>query len=324
MTIPMAIKRREPHLGPNPDWAKAFYADPPSHDFCVWLIIAELMRRYHGAPGPLKVRFGLYQNQLGILDFGPNGIRQAEGYECKLSRDYYETMLANVLRPAMDMIGAVEEPPMHAPFTLSELEDYCEYDYHGGHLIDAARQGHEIPKWQPPQWAHDEVEAYLAGVRPVIITLREAPAQPERNSQLDEWLKFAQSIKDEHPVLILRDTAKAHESLYPFWTWPRASENAYIRAALYQCALVNMLVGNGPIVWCVHSDAPYLIFKQLVPSLPDWEHGQPIGWKHQEHMDVGDQLPWALPQQQLTWLDDTYGNISLAFDFWRKGSNRWA
>ncbi len=321
MTVPIAIKRREPHLGPNPDWAKAFYCDPPSHDFCVWLIVAELMRRYHGAPAPLKVRFGLYENQLGILDFGAHGVREAQAYECKLSRDYYETMLANILRPAMDMIGAVEQPPLHAPFTLSELEDSCEYDYHIGDLVDAGRQGHPIPQWQPPQWAHDEVEAYLAGVRPVIITLREAPVQTERNSQIAEWVKFAQSIMGHHPVLFLRDTAKAHEPLYPCWTWPRASENAYIRAALYQHALVNLMVCNGPNTWCIFSGAPYLIFKQLIPALPDWEHGWPIGWKHQDHMDVGDQYPWATPLQTMVWLDDTCENIALAFERFLRTAN---
>lgn len=59
------------------DYSSALYCDPPSHDFCVWLIIAELMRRYHDTPGPLKVRFALRNGMLGYLDFGPYSLREA-------------------------------------------------------------------------------------------------------------------------------------------------------------------------------------------------------------------------------------------------------
>lgn len=319
----ISIKRREPHLGPNPDYSKAFYCDPPSHDFCVWLVIAELMRRYHGAPAPLKVRFGLIDGRLGVFDWGAKAVLSGEAWPCGVDRAYYETMLPNILRPAMEMIGAVEEPALHAPFPLAEIKDYCEWDYHIGHLVDAGRQGYEIPKWQVPQWAHDEVKAYLSESRPVIITLREAPAQPERNSRMVEWLRFAESIRGDHNVIFVRDTAKAHEAL-PFVqlqpsnfaesrTYPRASENVYVRAALYQRALVNMMVCNGPNTWCIFSDAPYLIFKQLVPALPDWAHGQPSGWRDQDHMEVGDQYPWASPLQRMTWVDDTFENIAAEF-----------
>ncbi len=147
----------------------------------------------------------------------------------------------------------------------------------------------------------------------MVITLREAPAQPERNSRLDEWLKFAHAIKRDHSVLILRDTAKANEHIERLETWPRASTNVYVRAALYQRAWINMMVGNGPNVWCLFSDAPYLLFKQLIPDLPNWEMSGPIGWKKQVHLEVGDQYPWASPLQRMTWTDDTYENITTAF-----------
>lgn len=317
MSAPISIKRREPALGPVPDYSKVFYPDPPSHDFCVWLIIAELMRRHHGAPSPLRVRFGLIDGMLGVVDFGPTSLvaaatNQGPIWQCGVSREYSDQMMANILRPAIEMIGAVEEPVVNMPFPISELASYVEYDYHIGHLVDAGKEGHEIPRWNPPQWAHDEVREYLGGKHPIIITLRETPAQPERNSQLHEWLRFADSIESEHPVLFLRDTCIADEKL-PFPTWARASRNAYVRAALYQQALVNMMVCNGPNTWCIFSDAPYLIFKELVPALPNWEHGWPRGWKNQDHMDVGDQYAWASPLQRLTWTDDTFDNIEEAF-----------
>ncbi len=165
-----------------------------------------------------------------------------------------------------------------------------------------------------PQWAFDEIDKFLGGgQKPVVITLREAPAQPERNSQVFEWLRFAHSIKDRHRVLFVRDTANAFEPLEPFQTDAMASRNVFVRAALYQRALVNMMVGNGPNVWCLFSDAPYLLFKQLIPALPHWEMSGPRGWKKQVHLEVGDQYPWASPLQRMTWTDDTCENITAAF-----------
>ncbi len=319
MPISIAIKKREPGLPGVPDYSRAFYCDPPSHDFCVWLILAELMRRYNEAPAPLRVKFGLMNGQLGAYEFGSVSPWTGSPSPCNLSREYSDQMMEHVLRPAIAMMGGVEEAEEHAPFDQDKLQGWVEYDYHIRSLVDAGRQGYDPPKWQPPQWAQDEVKAFLGGSRPVIITLREAPAQPERNSQIVEWMKFAGSIDGDHPVLFLRDTCKAHESLPLFTTWPRASENVYIRAALYQRALVNMMVCNGPNTWAIFSNAPYLIFKQSIPALPDWDHGNAKGWREQDHMEIGDQYPWATPQQRLTWTDDTFENIAQAFEKFVRG-----
>lgn len=319
MLTEMPIKRKLPPLGEPPDYSCAFYADPPSHDFCVWLIIAELMRRYHNAPAPLKVKLGLINDQLGMLDFAKYSVNSGESTVCEPNKQYSDTMIDNVLRPAMEMIGAIEEPPEYAefnhdklPFDNRGLSKWVEYDFHIGHLVDAGKEGYEIPKWKPPQWAHDEVAQFLNGEKPVIITLRETTKQPERNSRFDEWMKFAASIKNNHPVLILHDTYKADEPC-DYKTWPRASTNAFVRAALYQQALVNMMVCNGPNTWVIFSGAPYLIFKELIPELPGWAHGNATGWEAFDHMKVGDQYAWANSKQRLTWTDDTFENISNAF-----------
>ena len=309
------IRCREPALGPDPDYGRAIYCDPGSHDFCIWLIMAEMARRHHGAPAPLRVRLALIEDQLGIYDFGPISLRTGRGTPNRGQptglRTYSDLMIPGIIQPAIDMIGAVREPDLHWPFNVDEYAEWVEYDYHLWQLIDAGREGHEVPKWTPPDWAFREVDEFLGSDRPVVITLRESPSQPERNSRILDWLKF--SVQIDQPALFVRDTCKAGE---PFsgWTWPRASTNAYVRAALYQRALVNLMVCNGPNVWCLFSDAPYLIFKELVPELPDWAHGQPHGWREFDHLNVGDQYPWANPRQRLTWTDDTYGNIVEAFE----------
>lgn len=309
----MPIKPKQPSLGES-QWNKVLYTDAPSHDFCVWLIMAELMRRHHKAPAPLHVKFAMIGGQLGFVDFNHFSLASQFHYGTKLPKAYSDLMVPNVLRPAINMIGAVEDEVIHTPFNLGELQGYVEYDYHIGPLVDAGREGYEIPQWKPPQWAFDMVDGYLKGTEPVVITLRECEGQPERNSQLDQWLRFAMECeKQGHLVLFVRDSAKADEKL-PFKTWPFASKDAYIRAALYQRALVNMMVCNGPNTWAIFSPAPYLIFKELIPALPNWEHGQPEGWKIQDHMDVGEQYAWANPSQRLTWNDDTFDNILTAFN----------
>jgi hypothetical protein len=306
------IERRLPALGAVPDYSCVLYPDPPSHDFCVWLIIAELSRRFQRAPTPLKVKFGLIDGQLGTVDFGPYSLRSGKAYPCDVSPEYWRLMLANVMRPAIDMIGAAEEVPAHAPF--DGLAEWVEYDYHLWQLVDAAREGHAVPRWGPPQWAHDAVARMLGRIRPVVITLRETDVQPERNSNIGAWLRFAQDIQRTHPVLVVRDTCKASEGFFGLPTCSLASLDAYARAALYQYALVNMMVHTGPNVWAIFSDAPYLLFKQLVPALPNWAHGQPQGWREQDHMVVGEQYPWASAVQRLTWSDDTYANLHAAFE----------
>lgn len=318
MKAPIAISRRLPSLCQNPDWSRVIYPDPPSHDFVTWLVIAEMMRRYHEAPGPLKVRFLLRHGMLGSVDFSHYSITDGRAYQCGVDKAYSDQMIPNVLVPAIEMIGAVRETPDLNMEWISptDIAPYVEYDYHIGHLIDAARQGHEVPRLTPPKWA-DEAVAELLGQwskPPVVITLRETGLQPERNSRLIEWLMFAKSIMGDHPVMFVRDTAKADQPL-PFPTWPSASLNAYVRAALYRRAFCNLMVCTGPVNWCNFSDAPVLIFKQLVPALAHcWEGGTPKGWREQCHLEVGEQLPWASPRQRLTWTDDSFEDIKAAFD----------
>ena len=306
--IPLVL----PHLGSAINYSCALYPDPPSHDFCVWVIGAELVRRHYGFPAPLNVRLLLQNGQLGLADYGPISVlnEPAPAYYTKEQSDH---MIANVLVPAIDMIGAVKLPDLNAPVQFAEINGYVQYDHHIRHLVDAGRQGFAPPQWQPPPWAFEEVDDFLQRARPVVITLRELDRQPERNSNLNEWMRAAAVISKDHPVLFVRDTARANEHLPAFRTYPRASFNAYIRAALYQRAHMNLMVQTGPAVWCIFSNAPYVLFKQLIPALPDWLHGQPIGWKEFDHMEPGDQYPWAKPNQRLAWADDTFENIMATY-----------
>jgi hypothetical protein len=305
-------------IGISPNWSYALYANPPSHDFLTWLLTAEIMRRANGGAPPLKVAFLLHNGMLGARDFGNVGLLTNAGGVLNLPVEYSNQMLAHVLRPAIDMLGAVNLPDLHAPVKFEEVEHFCEYTYFLHTLVDAARAGFQVPLFNAPDWAKQRVAAYLGGKRPLVITLRETTTQPERNNQIEEWIKFAESVEKDFPVLFLRDTQVANFPLGKWPTWPLASVNAYIRLALYQQALCNFMVGNGPMGWCSYSDAPYLMFKQLIPSLPNWEHGTAAGWERLDHIKVGENMPWANPKQKFTWKDDTFENIREEFEWFLK------
>jgi hypothetical protein len=324
LSIDEIIPRCRPHLGEDPDWSKVIYPNPPSHDFCVFLIIAELMRSEHGAKDPLQVSLLFHDGMMGKYDLGGWGILTGKCGVPNLPLSYSNQMVAHVVRPAIDMIGAVAGPDMHCPVDPNDVKHYCEYPYFAAFLVDAARAGYEIPQWKDPApWAMREVDAFLQGEVPVVITLRETPLQPERNSRTMDWLAFAEEINNDHPVLFVRDTGTANFPLGQWRTFPRASTDVRIRHALYQRAFCNMMVGNGSMAFCMFSPAPYLFFKQLIPAIPqaEWEQGWPFGWKKMQHLDVGDSWPWAGPHQRITWKDDTTRNICEEFEAFVERTN---
>lgn len=317
-TIP--IKRLEPVLGDNPDWGLALYSAPPSHDFCTWLITAELMRRHHKVPGPLRVALGLMDGQLGKVDFGSRGILSGRSQPKDYPPEFAAWMTAGVIRPAIEMIGGVNVPDIHFPVDLEPISRYCEYEYLPRQLVDAARAGFEIPQWQVPDWAFRKVDEFLAGERPVVITLREWWATPDRNSNFDAWGEFYDEIYKRHPVVVLRDTLQANHQ-FGHRTWPLASTDVRIRAALYQRAYCNLLTANGPFSWCSFSDAPYLLFRMMPKTKAAYPESTAEGWRAFHHLEIGDQWPWAKRGQRMTWRDDTFENIMEEFEAFERGTD---
>lgn len=308
----MMISSLQPAIGPGLDYGKAFYPNPPSHDFLAWLAVAEALRRHHNASGPLKVKFGKYKGQLGLLDFAHFALRLGKAFPCSFTKERSDQMLENVLRPAINMIGAVEESAVDLEhLDINAIANHVEYDYHMKTAVDFSRAGVVMPYWQPPKWAFDEADQFLQGSRPVIITLREAPHDPDRNSIVEEWLEFAEGISSDFDVLFVRDTQNAYVELPGFRICPRASENAYFRAALYHRAYVNMMVNNGPSMWCVFSNCPYLVFKMIISSNGNWTTQVREMW---DHLTDGQSYPWANRFQRLIWADDKAEILRWAFD----------
>ncbi len=262
---------------------------PASWDFLNWLINVEIMRR-DARGGPLKVRFAAGPQDGFRSDSGPRPL------------DQRRAILDRVMRPALRLIGAEEghDAPNQPspPYTVR-------------FAVDAARAGKELPRWTVPAAAMAEVASWLGGRRPLVITLRETTYYPERNSDLAAWIEFARGCGED--VVFVRDTAKADEPIEGFETCPRASRDVLFRAALMAQAKANLLVASGPSAIAQYLDVPWLMFKVLVPALPDYKPGRPEWWEGLLGAKVGTQFPWGDARHAIVWGEDSRENIESAW-----------
>lgn len=128
----------------------------------------------------------------------------------------------------------------------------------------------------------------------VTLTLRKS-RNPERDSNEQESLKFAQRCERE--VIIIRD-------------WDELPISIEDRMKLYAGAYMNIMVINGPVTLCVHSDAPYLCMRTIGCERSG---STSPAFSAKNGITPGFQFPWANANQRLSYLDDTCENIEREF-----------
>jgi len=268
-----------PKPDPSLDVSHVVYSmahDPLGFDFIVWLITAEMQRVREGAPAPLKVGFW----------FGADPERTK-------SDPNRMAWLNNVFRPALSLIGAVEdEKAIYG--TRREM-------FVAREIVMAWQVGQKIPKLRTTK--RSKFPGY------VTITLREADHWPARNSNIEAWTRFGRYLQEQgEKVVFIRDTAKADEPLGRWETWPDASKDLHCRMAAYQEAKTNWLIANGPIALCQFSDFPWV---EVVPTDigPDYEPNTGLFWRDCHGVKIGEQFPWARPDQRFLWKKDTFENL---------------
>lgn len=287
-----AANHTMPARDPNLDRSHVCYniaTDPLSFDFINWLIDAEMTRIRHMAPAPLKVHFwpGQYpQAGLRVHD------RMA--------------WLDNVFRPALKLVGAVESD-------AAKLGHYCENTFASyKNIVANARLGERVPRLKAPA---DHIERMRMHAGKITITLREWGSQPERNSNLENWLDFARWLRGQGgEVVFVRDTAKAHEPLPAFATEPLASTSLLHRAALYEVAKANCFISNGPVTLAFFGERPWFA---ITPPQADDHPTDPNterSWARNIGVPIGGQFPWAAPDQRLIWTDDSVVNLISAWN----------
>lgn len=255
------------------------YTQYPSYDFLIWLITVELQRQ-RDRGGRLKVRFG----------YPPP--------------DHVAVPLFNkVCKPSLVLLDAEETdlPPTAAT-----------PDYDMRHVVAAARD-QQVPQWRVPQTMLAHVREWLGGRRPIVITLREAEYDRERNSNIAAWIKFADRFGHDE-VLFVRDTAKADEPLGGRWTCPLGSRNLLFRAGLYAQARVLFFVSNGPVALAYFLPTAFRILKPVTRNTTPWWIATANRWEAAMGIKLGAQFPWFNECQRIIWADDTYESIVAAWD----------
>lgn len=259
---------------------------PSSYDFLSWLVHAKMQ----AGNRPLEVQF------INEGNWRKDGL--------PLSSDDRQWMMDHVLRPALRLVDA------------KEGKGGAEFGYMLKPVVEGGKH-FPVPKFQATDKAKEFVAKFKAqSDKPlIVITTRETDYWPERNSNMDAWLKFAKHLwMAEYRVVFVRDTNKIHEVLPKVETAPWASIDLDLRMALYEAADLNMAVNNGPCHLLYFSDSEYVVFNQLVDGVPGCS---PDWWAGNIGVDVGNQYPWSGPGQTLAWLEDSADNIKEAFDQWQ-------
>lgn len=280
------LNRTMPDPDPNYDESYVSYnitESPLSYDFIPWLIDAEMTRIRANAPAPLKVGFWFGRdNKTGMN--GPDR----------------QSMLDNVVRPMLDLIGAVEDP--------NGTKGKFKHFFSLRDIVKAYKDGEQIPKFKSPL----QEAIYEPGY--VTITLREANHWPHRNSKIPEWIRFAEYLKKKgERVIFVRDTAKADEAIPGFDICPRASRDLHSRMKLYEDARCNLFAANGPVMLCVFSDKPWLKFIEI-DEQGAYNAAKSDFWEQCIGVKVGSQFPWSSDKQRITWKSDYYTNLVLEWE----------
>lgn len=202
-------------------------------------------------------------------------------------------------------------------------------------LVRTPRDGQEF-EFPPigstfPYLAKDVLRLFKAGANPrclkapehakalakidrpyVTLTLRTSTHFPERNVKPMEWRKFANTLKDKYAVVVVPDqddllgSNTSHEYFNEPWIgWARpAAMDIRMRLALYEGAVMNFCSANGPTALMFYTDAPVLQFDQMRGGTFDEK-----AWEKLNGFPVGEQFPWSLPTQRMTWTDSNFETL---------------
>ena len=128
----------------------------------------------------------------------------------------------------------------------------------------------------------------------VTLTLRKS-RNPERDSNEEESRKFA--ARCDRKVVILKDNEDGSLSLHD-------------RMKLYANAYMNIMVINGPLTLCIHSDAPYISMRTIGCERSGSTSPE---FSARNGITPSFQFPWANVNQRLSYLDDTADNIEAEY-----------
>lgn len=185
---------------------------------------------------------------------------------------------------------------------------------------DLAAQGIPVfPMLRASDRARELIAQFLgrhaAARRAIVITLRDYPYTPQRNSRVEDWIQFASGLDRAiyAPIFVLdsetiMDRSKAN--LEDCIVCEGASWDIDLRMALYEAAWLNMAVMHGPMELCWFSESSrYLVFLEV---------GLARVHAESELADAGHppgrDLIFAKPGQHIVWEGDHLPVIRREFE----------
>lgn len=297
---------------------------PVAYDIAIFLAAAELERR----------RRGLECVHVIIVPGHANGLKlELPEYNAVVDEDARRWRVHNLIVPAISLL------PSCTGYTLcaSRAHATALFLLYGRHVFpeswrptfpvvpltravrDAAQAGETIfPLLVAPESALTYVDQFISARvghrRMVVITLRQYAYTPARNSNLADWLAFAEGLDSErYAVVFVLDTnvalAALPAGLERHHIFHAASWNIQLRMALYQRAFLNMATMHGPIELCCHNEVcRYLLFYAInTAPLTSEEHLRRDGF------EIGEPLPFAKAWQRWVWRRDDLDIIRTEF-----------
>jgi hypothetical protein len=306
----------------------AFYdlkVAPVTFDFLWFLAAADLQRR----------RSGLKSIHVVIVPGPHDGVRrERDDYDVVVNPQTRQARIHNVLVQACRVLPScrgltVATSRREAVFMRSFVARHvlpADYEpalpvFAGPHsCLEAARNGESgIACLRAPAEELRIVDAWAkahVGLRRVVtITLRRYGYMPARNSNLPAWVAFARGLDASRycPVFVpdTNDTIEGLPAeLRDFTVFPEAAWNIALRMALYERALLNLGVNNGPmgLAW-LNARVCYATLKIETADVPQ----SSLGFIRSFGFEPGKSLPFATPLQEWVWEDDTEKAITEAF-----------
>lgn len=223
---------------------------PPTYDFASYLGEAERHR----------IAIGAEMIDIVVLPGDLEGFR-ADGLPDSLESRH--GMLHRVVAGLSRLLPSVRNVQILRHRQHVDGQDVFPPQYRGNPLV----QAYGAPMFRnssPILKATKLAKAAVARrcLRPyVTITLRESSHWPQRNSNMDSWRAAAKHIESRgYEVVWVPD---AESSAANMFSW-----DVDLRLALYEGAIVNLGVNNGPMCMNFYTSARYIIFNHVTDGIP--------------------------------------------------------
>lgn len=173
----------------------------------------------------------------------------------------------------------------------------------GKQEIDYSPSGDFEPILKAPDSAMAAVSEFIRFGKPfVTITLRDSDFQPERNSNLAEWVKVADWLAESgYAVVFVPDTEAVIEGRLPaigeHHLYIPAAMSQTVRLALYEFASLNCFTSGGPMMLGLWSSVPTFICRLVHEKIQTCTKSM-LEEVHLIERDIPEQYKW------ISWLPD--------------------